>query len=79
MTGTELPRVTQDSEVAGRNLFQDSPLLPFSSYLGSKIDGEDGGGLGRPAAGAMVVVLVEVVVVVVSPLLLLPAEQILVT
>lgn len=77
MTRIKLPQVTQDSDVAGRNVSKDSFPLPFSSYLGSEIDGKDGGGLGRPAASAMVVVLVEVVVVVVvSPLLLFPADQI---
>lgn len=45
-------------------------LSYFLSNLSSKIDGEDGGGLGGPVGVVMVVM--------VSPLLLLPSEQILV-
>lgn len=43
-----------------------SPL--FASYLRSKIDGEDGGGLGGPVGVVMVVMM--------SPLFLLPSEKI---
>lgn len=45
--------------------------LMSGRYLGCKIDGEDGGGLGGPVGVMMVVVMM-------SPLLLLPSEQILV-
>lgn len=44
--------------------------LLFAFYLSSKIDGENGGGLGRPVGVVMVVMM--------SPLFLLPSEQILV-
>lgn len=44
--------------------------LLFAFYLCSKIDGEDGGGLGGPVGVVMVVMM--------SPLFLLPSEQILV-
>lgn len=44
--------------------------LVFALYLSSKIDGEDGGGLGGPVGVVMVVVM--------SPLFLLPSEQILI-
>lgn len=49
---------------------RDVSSLLFAFYLSSKIDGEDGGGLGGPVGVVMVVM--------VSPLLLLPSEQILV-
>lgn len=42
----------------------------FAFYLSSKIDGEDGGGLGGSVGIVMVVMM--------SPLFLLPSEQILV-
>lgn len=45
-------------------------VVPF--YLSSKLDGEDGGGLGGPVGAVMVVVMMM------SPLFLLPSEQILV-
>lgn len=42
----------------------------FAFYLGSEIDGEDGGGLGGPVGVVMVVMM--------SPLFLLPSEKVLV-
>lgn len=44
--------------------------LVLAFYLSCKIDGEDGGGLGRSVGVVMMVMM--------SPLLLLPSEQILV-
>lgn len=45
--------------------------LLFAFYLSSKINGEDGGGLGGPVGAVMVVMM--------CPLFLLPSEQILVS
>ncbi len=44
--------------------------LSFAFYLSSKIDGEDGGGLGGPVGVVMVMMM--------SPLFLFPSEQILI-